>query len=142
MLLVSRGALSGIVFLVLTTGISGPRPTVVPSANLSKGVLAVEDRNDVKKLQKTLRDNGHYRGEIDGVIGLRTRASIRSYQSAKNLPVSGELDAKTAGRLGVRPQGYEKFGHDTAKGKPSAGIKDRGSRRTSKVLRKAAKKDF
>ncbi len=140
MLLVSKAALSGIVFLLLATGISGPRPTVVPSANLSTGVLAVEDRNDVKKLQETLRDKGHYRGGVDGVIGLRTRASIRAYQRAENVPVTGALDVETAGKLGVRPQGHEKTGDEVAKGKPSAGIKDRDSRRTSKTLRKAAKR--
>jgi peptidoglycan hydrolase-like protein with peptidoglycan-binding domain len=139
MLLVSKAALSGIVFLLLATGISGPRPTVVPSANLGKGVLAVEDRNDVKKLQETLRDNGHYRGGVDGVLGLRTRASIRAYQRAENLPVTGALDVETAGKLGVRPQGQEKTGYEAIQGKPSAGIKDRGSRRTSKTLPKAAK---
>ncbi len=140
MLLASKVACAGIAFILLATGISGPRPTpLVSGPNLSKEVLAVEDRNDVKRLQETLRDNGHYRGEVDGVLGLRTRASIRAYQRAENLPVTGALDAETAGKLGVRPQGHEKTGHEAAQGKPSAGIKwNRGSRRTSKTLPKAA----
>jgi peptidoglycan hydrolase-like protein with peptidoglycan-binding domain len=98
MLLASKVVCAGIAFILLATGISGPRPTTpVSGPNLSKEVLAVEDRNDIKKLQETLRDNGHYRGEVDGVLGLRTRASIRTYQRAENLPVTGELDAETAG---------------------------------------------
>ncbi|MFZ0481507.1 MAG: peptidoglycan-binding domain-containing protein [Terriglobales bacterium] len=140
MLLVSKAALPGIVLLLLTPGISGPRPAAVPSSNPSKGVLAVEDRTDVKKVQETLRDKGHYRGGVDGVIGLRTRAGIRAYQTAEDLPVTGELDAETAGKLGVRPQGREKNGYDAAQGKPSAGIKwNRGSRRTSKTPAKVVK---
>jgi Putative peptidoglycan binding domain len=136
MLLLSKAALSGIVCLLLMTGISRPRPTVVPSAHLGKRLLEVEDWNDVKKVQETLRDNGHYRGGVDGVLGLRTRAGIRAYQRAEDLPVTGELDAETAGKLGVRPQGHEKTGYEAAQGKPSAGIKsNRGSRRTSKTLR-------
>jgi len=141
MVLVSKAALSGIVFLLMTMGISEPRSTVVPSANFNKGLLAVEDRNDVKKLQETLRDNGHYRGGVDGILGLRTRASIRAYQTAENLPVTGELDADTAGKLGVRPQGYENTRYEAAQGKPSAGVKwDRGSRRTSNTLRNTVKR--
>jgi peptidoglycan hydrolase-like protein with peptidoglycan-binding domain len=142
MLLAGKVACAGIAFILLATGISGPRPTTLVSGpNLSKEVLALEDRNDVKKLQETLRDNGHYRGEVDGVLGLRTRASIRAYQRAENLPVTGDLDAETAGKLGVRPQGREKTGYEAAQGKPSAGIKwGRGSRRTSKTLRKAVKR--
>ena len=138
MLLASKAAWAGIVFLLLTSGISGPRPpTFASGANLSKELPAVEHRTDVKRIQESLRTKGHYRGKIDGVFGLRTRASIRAYQKAENLPVTGQLDTQTAGKLGVRPEGREKAGYK-AQGKPSAGIKwAEGSRRTSKTLRKA-----
>src|ERR1700738_503449 len=66
MSLASKAAWAGIVCVVLTTGISGPRPTLLASgASLSKEVSAVGHRNDVKKM----------------------------------------LDAQTAGKLGVRPEG-------------------------------------
>ena len=78
--------------------------------------------------------------EVDGVFGLRTRASIRGFQKAENLPVTGQLDTQTADKLGVRPEGREETGDETTKGKPSAGIEwAKGSGRTSKVLRKAVK---
>ena len=140
MLLASKAAWAGIVFIMLTTGISGPRPTPRASgANLGKEVPAVGPRNDVKKMQESLQDKGHYRGKVDGVFGLRTRASIRAYQKAENLPVTGQLDTQTAGKLGVRPEGGEETGYQTTKGKPSAGIKwAKGSGR-SKTLRKPVK---
>jgi peptidoglycan hydrolase-like protein with peptidoglycan-binding domain len=138
MLLASKAALSGIVLVLLATGIFVPRPTLTREANPDKETPAVENRTDVRKLQEALRDNGHYRGEVDGVIGLRTRASIRAYQTAGNLPVTGQLDTKTAGQLGVSPEGHEEIGDATKKDKPSAGIKwARGVRRTSKTPRKA-----
>ncbi len=56
MLLAGKAACAGIVFLLLTTGISGPRRTPLASAILSKEVPAVGPRNDVKKMQETLRD--------------------------------------------------------------------------------------
>ena len=141
MLLAGKVAWAGIVFILLTTGISGPRPTPLPSGgNLSKEVPPVGQRNDVKKMQETLRSKGHYRGKADGVFGLRTRASVRAYQKAENLPITGQLDTQTAGKLGVRPEGREQTGDQAAKSKPSAGIKwVKSSGRTSKTLRKAEK---
>lgn len=59
-------------------------------------------RSEIKKMQVSLRDKGHYRGTIDGVFGLRTRASIRAYQKAEKWPVTGEVDSRTAEGLGVR----------------------------------------
>ena len=87
MFLATKAAWAGIVFILLTIGASGPRPTPLAlGANLSKEVPAVRNRNDVRTMQQTLRDKGHYRGEVDGVSGLRTGASIRGFQKAENLP--------------------------------------------------------
>jgi peptidoglycan hydrolase-like protein with peptidoglycan-binding domain len=123
------------------SGISGPRPTPLASeANVSKEVSTVVQRNDVRKIQEALQGKGQYGGKVDGVFGLRTRASIRGFQKAENLPVTGQLDAQTAGKLGVRPEGREETDYETAKGKPSAGIKwAKGSGRTSKTRQKAVK---
>jgi len=83
MLLAGKAACSGIVFILLTIGVSGPRPTPLAlGAYLPREVPAVRNRNDVRKMQQTLQDKGHYRGEVDGVFGLRTRASIRGFQKA------------------------------------------------------------
>lgn len=139
MLLASKAALAGIVFILLMTGISGPRPTPLASgADLSKEAPTVGLGTDVEKMQETLRGKGYYRGNLDGVLGLRTRAGIREFQKAESLPVTGQLDTQTAGKLGVRPEGGEETDNATAKGKPSAGIKwAKGSRRTSKPVQKA-----
>jgi peptidoglycan hydrolase-like protein with peptidoglycan-binding domain len=141
MFLASKAALAGIVFILLTTGISKTRPTPLPSgSDFSKEEPVVGQWNDVEKMQKTLWDKGHYRGQVDGVFGLRTQASIHRFQEAENRPVTGKLDATTAGKLGVRPETREETGNETTKGKPSAGIKwAKGSGRTSKKVRKAVK---
>jgi peptidoglycan hydrolase-like protein with peptidoglycan-binding domain len=141
---------AGIVFIFLTTGISGPRPTPLASEiNLGKEELAAAHGNHVKQMQQTLRDKGYYRGKVDGVIGLRTRAGIRAYQKAENLPVTELFDSQTAAKLGVGPEssgrsfkgagqkvgeGSDRAGHETAKSKPSACIRwTKGSGRTSKT---------
>jgi len=137
----AKAASAGIVFILLTTGISGPRPTPLASgANLTEEVQAGGRRTDVKKMQETLRNKGHYRGKVDGVFGLRTQRSIRAFQKAENLPVTGQLEIQTADKLGVGPVAHDETGPKTMNGKPSAGIKwAKGSGRTSKSLRKAVK---
>ena len=139
MLLASKAAWAGIVFILLTTGISAPRRTTLASgAPLSEEVPLAGPPTDVNTIQEALRNKGHYRGKIDGVFGLRTRASIRAYQKSENLRVTGQLDTQTATKLGVRPGGRDQTGHETPQGKPSAGIKSAG--RTSKPLAKAVKR--
>lgn len=138
MVLASKVAGSGIVCLLLMSGISGPRPTPLASeANVNKEVSTAVQRNHVRKIQQALQDKGQFGGKVDGVFGLRTRASIRGFQKAENLPVTGQLDTQTAGRLGVRPEGRQATGYEVTQSKPSAGIKrNKGSRRISKTLRK------
>ena len=142
MFLATKAASAAIVFLLLATGISGPRPIpLVSGPNLRKEVPAVWRGNDVKKMQQTLQEKGQYRGEVDGVFGLRTRASIRGFQKGENLPVTGQLDAQTAGKLGITPELRKETGYGTPQDKPSAGIKwTKGSGRTSKTLRKPVKR--
>ncbi len=152
MFLTSKIGWAGIAFALLTTGVlvqGFPRSSAKSNSN-EKGVAAFVHKNEIKKMQETLRNRGHYRGNIDGVFGLRTRASIRAYQKAENLPINGQVDIRTAGRLGVRPEstwgnsqsagqgiGYGSGGPgaEIANGKPSAGIR-RAERRASKTSRK------
>jgi peptidoglycan hydrolase-like protein with peptidoglycan-binding domain len=91
-------------------------------------------------MQQTLQDRGQYHGKIDGLPGLRTRASIRGFQKAERLPVTGELDVQTASKLGVSPEVHEGTGQEITPDKPSAGIKwANGSRRTGRRPRKVVK---
>jgi putative peptidoglycan binding protein len=124
MFLASKVAWAGIAFLLLATGISGPRTTPLTSGvDLSNEWPAVPHPNDVMSMQQTLLDKGHYRGKVDGVFGLRTRASIRAYQKAESLPVTGYLDKETAGRLGVGPEVRQEARFVTTQDKPPAGTK-------------------
>ena len=139
MLLVSKAAWAGIVFIILlTTGISGPRRTTLASGAHDSEEVPLAGQANVHTIQEALRNKGHYRGKIDGVIGLRTRASVRAYQKSENLRVTGQLDTQTATKLGVRPEGREQTGYEASQGKPSAGIKSAG--RTGKPLAKAGKR--
>jgi len=139
MFLANKIGWAGIALTLLTTGMSVQGvPRSAAGSEFNKEGDA--DQNEIKKMQETLRNKGHHRGKVDGVFGLRTRASIRAYQKAENLPITGQLDTQTAGKLGVRPVGREETGYETTAGKPSAGIKwAKGPGRTSKTLPKSVK---
>ena len=128
---------AGAVFLLLATGISGPRPTLLTSvSNRSEEAPAVQHPNEISMVQQTLRAKRHYRGKVDGVFGLRTRAGIRAYQKAESLPVTGQLDNETADKLGVRPEVRDERGFITTQDKPQAGIQwAKGSGRARKIPR-------
>lgn len=124
---------AGLLMLSLSRPASG--------ANLNEDRPAVSHHKDISKLQEILRDKGYYGGQIDGVIGPQTRAGIRRYQKSEGLPVTGRLDAETAGKLGVGPEsvggnfkgagqevgaGGKELAHEIKKGKPIAAGKEMG----------------
>ena len=156
MLLASRIGWAGIAFTLLTTGMSVqglPRSAAGSDSN-QEGVTAFVVKNEIRKMQETLRDKGHYLGKVVGAFGLRTRAGIRAYQKAENFPITGQVDSRTADGLGVRPEsnwgnpmsagrelrhGSDGAGDEINRDKPSAGIR-RAAVRASKTSRKEVSK--
>ncbi|MGD0223760.1 MAG: peptidoglycan-binding domain-containing protein [Terriglobia bacterium] len=121
-----------VLFILLMTGMLGL--SLPPRASAA-------DRDNIKKVQQTLRDKGFDPGPIDGVMGSQTRNALSQYQKSENLPVTGHVDAETAGKLGVGPEsvggdfkaagkdvgrGGEGVGHEMKQGKPIAAGKDMG----------------
>jgi peptidoglycan hydrolase-like protein with peptidoglycan-binding domain len=152
MSLASKIGWAGIAFALLTTGmlVQGFPRSQAGSESNKEGVATFVIKNEIRKMQETLRDKGHYRGKIDGVFGLQTRASLRAYQKAENLPITGQVDTRTADGLGIRPEskwgdsnsggrevGYrsDRAGGEMKREKPSAGIR-RGEGKASKTSRK------
>jgi len=54
----------------------------------------------IRNIQRALKNEGFYRGPIDGIHGSQTKRAIRSYQKAKRLPVAG-LSVGTMRSLGL-----------------------------------------
>jgi peptidoglycan hydrolase-like protein with peptidoglycan-binding domain len=124
--------------------------TLVPTASATS-------HKHAKTVQQSLSDKGFYHGPIDGLVGPQTRAGICEYQKSEGLPVTGRLDAETAGKLGVEPEsvggsfkgagqevgkGGQEVGHEMKEGKPVAAGKEfgKGMGRAGEKFGKAVKK--
>jgi hypothetical protein len=56
----------------------------------------------LKEVQQRLREQGFYRGMIDGIIGPNTTEALRQYQAKHGLPTTGELNEATRKALDVQ----------------------------------------
>src|SRR5437870_3852463 len=65
-------------------------------------IAAKSEWTNVRTAQQALRDQGYNPGPIDGVMGPRTSAAVRDYQTKEGLTASGQLDDATMDKLGVR----------------------------------------
>jgi peptidoglycan hydrolase-like protein with peptidoglycan-binding domain len=140
MFLATKIVWAGVAFTLVMTGIVVQNlPQAAGSDPNKKGVAAI-DQTEIKEMQETLLNKGDYQGKIDGVFGLQTRAGVRAYQKAENLPETGQLDTQTADKLQVKPEGRVETGSEITKDKPSAYIQwAKGSERKTKTQRKAGK---
>lgn len=88
MFLLSKIGHAGMTVTLLTTGmLQQGFPRSGAGAESSKAAVSTfVTKNEIEKMQEALRNKGYYRAKIDGVFGLQTRASIRAYQKAHNLP--------------------------------------------------------
>jgi hypothetical protein len=125
----------------LAIGMLGLSASPVLAADDAAKVPLALQQKDVQEVQKSLTDKGFDTGPADGRLGPRTRAGIRQYQESEKLPVTGRLDAETAGKLGVGPEsiggefsgaghdvaeGSKELGHEVKQGKPIAAGKEFG----------------
>ncbi len=55
----------------------------------------------ILRAQEHLRALGYKPGPVDGILGNRTHQALRQYQTAKELPVTGDLNDETKMAMGV-----------------------------------------
>lgn len=81
---------------ILTGGLVGFTPALLAHEH---------SQNRVRNAQEQLKDDGYYKGAVDGVDGPLTRTAIRNFQHDKNLTVNGKLDRETRDQLGIASNG-------------------------------------
>lgn len=72
----------------------GPTMSTIEGESLSA--------EQVKRAQQALRDQGYYKGQIDGVVGPQTRGAVARYQREHNLKQTAMLDEQTVRALDQR----------------------------------------
>ncbi len=58
--------------------------------------------NEVKEIQKRLKDWGYYFGAVDGYYGKETENAVIRFQKKHKITIDGIVGAQTAEKLGVR----------------------------------------
>jgi len=91
----NRSLLYGLAVEILAQRIAGK----VAMSTAQSGEEPPLSATDIVELQDTLRRAGHYEGELDGLVGPKTRNAIRSYQRQAGLPADGFPDQDLMARL-------------------------------------------
>ena len=71
------------------------------SSGANMGVGTASSLEDIRQAQTALKNRGFDPGEINGMLSSETQDAIRKFQSANNLPVTGNLDDRTQSALGI-----------------------------------------
>ncbi len=78
-----------------TTGVYGSASTSGTSSGMSSGSTTMVSVDQVKQAQQALKDQGLYKGRIDGIIGPQTRRALSQYQRDHQLTQTATLDSET-----------------------------------------------
>ncbi len=57
--------------------------------------------NEIKQAQQKLKQEGLYKGRIDGIAGPETQQALEQFQKKNNLQQTGQLDEQTEAKLGM-----------------------------------------
>ena len=87
------------------TGNSGSNAAGSQGASGSSGAMSARGSTNIKEAQQALKDKGYDPGPVDGVMGMKTKEALKSFQSASNLKATGSIDAQTAEKLGIQSGG-------------------------------------
>ena len=80
------------------TGANNPTPDLAKSSQSGSNWGPVSHA-DIRNIQQKLRQDGLYRGRIDGIEGPGTQQALRAYQQRNGLPVTGTPDQQTMSSL-------------------------------------------
>ncbi len=87
-------------------GTTGQSETTSPS---EQGMQATAPEHlsqaQLKQVQQKLKDQGLYKGEIDGQMGPNTKQAVEQFQQKNDLQATGRLDQQTLAALDVNLNG-------------------------------------
>lgn len=116
---------AGSTIAVITTApqTQTPKPTaapMTPSPTPKSLQLGFKKSEEVKALQKRLKELGYYKGSVDGDYGENTEKAVREFQKANGLSADGKAGEKTLEKLNSKNAVTYKQAHATATPKITA----------------------
>ena len=84
---------------VFAEGADSPPATESETVTEAAAQPEIEKPSSPTEIQKALTEAGYYKGTVDGVIGAKTRAAIRSFQGENGLTADGKVGPKTWEKL-------------------------------------------
>jgi putative peptidoglycan binding protein len=85
-------------FLLMATAVGAQSNSTSPQAQ----ARIEADLAGIDQVQEMLRQKGHDPGPVDGVMGAQTIAAVKAFQRQYGLAPTGQLDASTLAKLGIR----------------------------------------
>lgn len=82
-------------------GSSTSSPTSATKVTKKRGPIFRANKDQVKQAQKILKDHGFYVGDETGKLDPDTRGSLKKYQAAESLRVTGTLNKITLEKMGI-----------------------------------------
>ena len=73
--------------------------SIVATVAFAKYGLSTEE---IKTIQRKLKNWGYYSGEVDGIYGSATTNAVKYFQRTNGLSVDGIVGSKTAEKLGMQ----------------------------------------
>ncbi|MDR2091609.1 MAG: spore cortex-lytic enzyme [Clostridiales bacterium] len=70
--------------------------------------------DDVKTVQKKLKNWGYYSGSVDGIYGAQTAAAVKAFQKKNKLTADGIVGTKTAAAMGISLSGTTAGGYKSS----------------------------
>lgn len=71
------------------------------AANVKRGPIFRATKDQIKQAQTLLRERSLYAGEVTGKLSDDTRASLKKYQEAEGLKVTGTLNRATLEKMNI-----------------------------------------
>ena len=105
---------------VVTEGPTKTPVAMTPSPTPASLQQGFKGSDEVRALQKRLKELGYYSGSADGDFGPATEKAVRAFQKANGLSVDGKAGAKTLEKLNSKSAVSAKQANATATPKPGA----------------------
>ena len=97
-----------------------PTPPPTPTPTPKSLQVGFKGSQEVREVQKRLKELGYYKGSVDGDFGTQTEKAVKEFQKANGLTPDGKVGEKTKAKLNSKNAVTYKQAHATPTPKPTA----------------------